>query len=142
MEGIRRLREHEVGSRLPYYLGLLAETLLEAGRTAEAATALADAHAEAELHADRWWLPELSRLRARLRPGPDGIGSLEQALAIAAEQGSTSLGLRAAADLAERLAELGDTDRARSIVTPLRAACVGTSPELDAIDARLSRLLG
>ncbi|HEX6335559.1 MAG TPA: hypothetical protein VFZ85_01275, partial [Jiangellaceae bacterium] len=140
-EGIRRLREHEVGSRLPYYLALLAETLLEAGRASEAAKVLAEAHAEAERHADWWWLPELWRLQARQQPGPEGVGLLERAMAVAAEQGSISLGLRAAVDLAERLVMHGDRDHARALVTPLRTACVGDSPELDAIDARLGRLL-
>ncbi|HEX6231572.1 MAG TPA: hypothetical protein VFZ63_00450, partial [Jiangellaceae bacterium] len=140
-EGIRRLRQHEVGSRLPYYLALLAETLLEAGRAAQAAEVLAEARAEAERHADWWWLPELWRLQARLQPGSDGAGLLERALAIAGEQGSISLGLRAAVDMAERLIERGDRDQARELVTPLRRACVGNSPELDAVDARLGRLL-
>lgn len=141
-EGIRRLREHEVGSRLPYYLALLAETLLDDGQPAEARSVLATAYAEAEEHSDWWWLPELWRLEARLLPGPDGSHRLERAMAIAREQGSTSLGLRAAVDLAGRLVERGESDRARELVTPLRYACRGTSPELDTIDARLATLFG
>jgi predicted ATPase len=141
-KGIRRLREHEVGSRLPYYLALLAETLLDAGQATEAANVLAEAHDEAEQHADWWWLPELCRLEARCLPGPDGDRRLERAMAIADEQGSTSLELRAAVDLAGRLVERGASDQARALVTPPRMACVGTSPELDAIDARLGRQFG
>lgn len=142
VKGIRRLREHEVGSRLPYYLALLAETLLDAGQATEAANVLAEAHDEAEQHADWWWLPELWRLEARCLPGPDGDRRLERAMAIADEQGSTSLELRAAVDLAGRLVERGASDQARALVTPPRMACVGTSPELDAIDARLGRQFG
>jgi tetratricopeptide (TPR) repeat protein len=140
-DGIRRLREHDVGSRLPYYLALLAETLFDAGQTREAANVLAEAHEEAEKHADWWWLPELWRLEARLHPGADGDDTLERAMTIAGEHGSTSLGLRAAVDLTVRLARRGAIDRARELVTPLRSACVGTSPELEAIDAQLSELL-
>jgi hypothetical protein len=41
VEGIRRLRERGVASRLPYYLALLAQTLIDAGRAGEAAAARA-----------------------------------------------------------------------------------------------------
>jgi DNA-binding SARP family transcriptional activator len=141
-EGIRRLREHRVASRLPYYLALLAETLIDAGRAGEAAAVLAEARQLADHHADRWWLPELWRLGARLHPGPDGDEQLERALDVARDHGSASLALRAGADLAERFVHRGEVDRGRRLLRPLRAACVGSSPELDAIDARLEPLLG
>jgi DNA-binding SARP family transcriptional activator/tetratricopeptide (TPR) repeat protein len=141
-EGIRRLRERGVASRLPYYLALLAETLLDAGRAGQAAAALAEATRVAQHHADWWWLPELCRLEARLHPGPDGDEQLERALEVAGHHGSASLALRAGVDLAERLLERGEADHGRRLVRPLRASCVGTSPELDAIDARLDRLVG
>ena len=141
-EGIRRLRERGVASRLPYYLALLAETLLDAGRAGQAAAALAEARRVAQHHADWWWLPELCRLEARLHPGPDGDEQLERALDVAGDHGSASLALRAGADLAERLVERGEADHGRRLVRPLRASCVGTSPELDAIDTRLDRLVG
>jgi hypothetical protein len=64
--------------------------------------------------------------RARRGPGP----------------GSSSLALRAGAELAKRLVQRGEVDRGRRLLTPLRAACVGSSPELEAIDARLEPLLG
>jgi DNA-binding SARP family transcriptional activator/tetratricopeptide (TPR) repeat protein len=141
-EGIRRLRERGVASRLPYYLALLAETLIDAGRAAHAAAVLAEAGQLAQHHADWWWLPELYRLEARLHPGPDGDEQLERALAVAGDHGSASLALRAGADLAERLVERDDVDRGRRLLRPLRAACVGTSPELEATDTRLDRLIG
>ncbi len=141
-EAIRRLRARDVGSRLPYYLAILAETLIGARRPEEAATALAEARQLAERNTDTWWLPELWRLEARLHPGAEGDAHLERALAIAGEHGSASLALRAACDLAERLGERGELARARDLVTPLRAGCVGTSPELEAVDARLDDLVG
>jgi DNA-binding SARP family transcriptional activator/tetratricopeptide (TPR) repeat protein len=140
--GIRRLRERGVASRLPYYLALLAETLIDTGRAAEAAVVLAEARQLAHDHADWWWLPELWRLEARLHAGRDGDEQLERALDIARDHGSASLALRAGADLAERLVERGETDRGRRLLRPLRAACRGSSPELEAIDARLDGLLG
>ena len=140
-EGIRRLRERGAVSRLPYYLALLAETLMDADRAEEAATVLAEAHQLARHHADWWWLPELWRLGARLDAGADGDLMLERALDVAGEQGSASLALRAGTDLAERLVARGDADRGRRVLRPLRAACEGSSPELDAIDTRVERLL-
>jgi DNA-binding SARP family transcriptional activator len=141
-DGIRRLRERGAASRLPYYLALLADTLIDAGRAGEAAAVLVEARRLAEDHADWWWLPELWRLEARLYPGPDGDDRLERALAVAGDHGSASLALRAGADLAERLVARGEVDRGRRLLTPLRSACVGTSPEVEAIDTRLDGLIG
>ena len=141
-DGIRRLREGGAVSRLPYYLALLAETLIDAGRAGEAAAVLTEARQLAQHHADWWWLPELWRLEARLHPGPDGDEVLERALDVAGDHGSASLALRAGVDLAERLVERGEVDHSRRLLKPLRIACVGSSPELEAIDARLDRLLG
>jgi hypothetical protein len=80
--------------------------------------------------------------RARVHPDPDGDGQLERALDVARDHGSASLVLRAGADLAERLANRREVDRGRRLLLPLRAACVGSSPELEAMDARLEPLLG
>jgi tetratricopeptide (TPR) repeat protein len=139
--GIRRLRERGVGSRLPYYLALEAETLIAAGRGREAGAVLAEARELAERHADWWWLPELWRLEARVHAGPTGDDHLRRALAIAGDHGSASLALRAGVDLAEWLCARGAIDEARELVMPLQAACIGTSPELEAVDARLAELL-
>jgi hypothetical protein len=67
---------------------------------------------------------------------------LVRALDVAGDHGSASLALRAGADLAERLVARGGADRGRRLLRPLRAACVGWSPELDAIDTRVEPLLG
>jgi hypothetical protein len=67
---------------------------------------------------------------------------LERALGVARDHGSASLAVRAGADLAERLVRRGEVDHGRRLLTPLRAACLGSSPELEAIDARLEPLLG
>jgi class 3 adenylate cyclase/predicted ATPase len=64
--GLSEWRDHhsELGSS--YFLTLLAETLLDAGRHDEAAAAIADAVVVAEVHAEGWWEPELLRCRGRL----------------------------------------------------------------------------
>ncbi|HSI94270.1 MAG TPA: hypothetical protein VK925_12275, partial [Jiangellaceae bacterium] len=141
-DGIQRLREHGVGSRLPYYQALLAETLLAAGRPRQAADVLAEARTEAERRADLWWVPELWRLGAKLDPSDAGEQQLVTAMTMARDHGSTALALRAAVDLAARSVERGDVDRARKLVAPLRADCEGTSPELEAVDARMDTLAG
>jgi hypothetical protein len=58
-EGIRRLRDCGAVSRLPYYLALLAETLIDADRAGRRPRCWPEAHQLARHHADWWWLPEL-----------------------------------------------------------------------------------
>ena len=100
--GLARLRDQGALARQPYYLGLLADTLLRAGRTEAAGVVLDTARTAAAVHQERWWLPELYRLEARRHPGPAGIDLLRRAIALAGEQGSQALASRAAGDLAGR----------------------------------------
>jgi hypothetical protein len=58
-EGIRRLRDCGAVSRLPYYLALLGETLIDADRAGRRPRCWPEAHQLARHHADWWWLPEL-----------------------------------------------------------------------------------
>jgi hypothetical protein len=99
-EGLRRLREQGALARQPYYLGLLAETLIAAGQEHAADAVLDAARAAAAAHDDRWWLPELLRLAARCRRGEARATLLRRAVALAREQGSAALLRRATADLA------------------------------------------
>ena len=72
--GLDRLRDQGALARQPYYLSLLAETLMRAGQGEAAGAVLEAARTAAAVHDDRWWLPELYRLdaqrRPRRRPGP------------------------------------------------------------------------
>jgi class 3 adenylate cyclase/predicted ATPase len=101
--GLSEWRElhSELGST--YFLTLLAETLVEAGRLEEAEVALADAVAVAEHRAEAWWEPEILRWRGRLaeRNGDraGAAGFYEQALASARARGAAPLADRAAASL-------------------------------------------
>ena len=99
---VGRLRKQGALVRHPYYLSLLAETLINVGRTDAAGAVLDAAKAAAAAHEDRWWVPELWRLDARRHPGPRGEGRLRRATALADEQHSPNLRLRAAADLDRR----------------------------------------
>jgi predicted ATPase len=103
-EGLVRLRDQGALARQPYYLALLAETLISAGRADAAGAVLASARAAAAVHDDRWWLPELYRLDARCQPGPAGDELLRRAILIARQQGSQALIRRATDDLAQRRA--------------------------------------
>ena len=68
-DGLRRLRDQGALARQPYYLSLLAETLLSAGQRDAAGAVLESARAAAAVHDERWWLPELYRLDARRHRG-------------------------------------------------------------------------
>lgn len=103
-DGLRRLRDQGALARQPYYLALLAETLLGAGQATAAGPVLQAAQAAAAAHDDRWWLPEVYRLEARCHHGPARAGLLARAITLAGEQGSRALADRAAADLPERTA--------------------------------------
>jgi DNA-binding SARP family transcriptional activator len=101
-EGLRRLRDQGSLTRHPYYLGLLAETLLSAGERDAAGAVLESARAAAAAHEDRWWLPELYRLDARRHRGTAAGELLRRAITLAVLQGAVALARRAAADLAEQ----------------------------------------
>ncbi len=130
--GLARLRDQGALARQPYYLGLLADTLLRSGQSDAAGVVLDTARAAAAMHQDRWWLPELHRLDARRQPGPAGTGLLHRAIDLAGQHGSRALAARAACDLAERRGS-GGTEHERSPN--------GASPNLLAIPGRSGGLL-
>jgi DNA-binding SARP family transcriptional activator len=111
--GVTRLRDQGALTRQPYYLGLLAETLLRSGQGDAAGVVLDAARTAAAVHDDRWWLPELYRLAAQRQPGPAGTELLGRALDLAGQHGSRALAARAACDLAGRRGS-GGTEHERS----------------------------
>jgi len=98
-QGLGHLRDQGALARQPYYLALLAETLLAAGKCDEAGAVLESAQASAAV-SDRWWLPELYRLDARRRRGAAAADLLRRAAGVAGQQGAVALARRAADDLA------------------------------------------
>jgi hypothetical protein len=89
--GIRTLRSQGALARMPYWLSLLAETRMTCGQLEKAGTALDAAMAAAAQHDDRWWLPEVLRLRSLLADGEHAAELLAQARALAQAQHSFAL---------------------------------------------------
>jgi DNA-binding SARP family transcriptional activator/tetratricopeptide (TPR) repeat protein len=95
-EGIAHLRAEGAFARMPYWLALLAELSAPeaAGATLDAALAAGQARD------DRWWLPEVLRLRAAHDADP--VPRLRTAADLARAQGSVALLRRCEADLGVR----------------------------------------
>jgi predicted ATPase len=130
--GIARIRdgiaaEEATGARTatPFHLALLAEALALAGKIEEALAALDDALAQTAVSGARGWDAEIHRLRGELTarlpyPGPaKAENSFRTALAIAREQGTRGLELRAATSLARLWREQGRQTEARDLLAPV-----------------------
>ena len=91
---------------MPYYLALKAEALYLTHRTSEALETIREAEALVERREERWWCAELHRFKGVFLAA---IGANEaqieasfcEAIRIAKEQKSVSLGKRAEATYAE-----------------------------------------
>lgn len=106
------------------FVGLLAETLLELGNTAEAARLISNAISFTRQHGNEWYLPELKRINALKLAGKRNFAAadveLSQAISLAREQGAGLWAMRATTALATLLKDRGERDRA----TELLGACV------------------
>ncbi|MCZ4125378.1 hypothetical protein, partial [Streptomyces sp. H39-S7] len=101
-DGIGRLSSQGAYTRMPYWSSLLAEVLIADGHLDAARAVLDAARIGAEQRDDRWWLPEVLRLRAGLEAGPAALSLLELAADMAAGQESRVLEARCRRDLADR----------------------------------------
>lgn len=99
-QGIDKLRSAGQNARMPYWLYLLAEAMVQSGRTAAARGTLDAALAAAEQQDDLWWPPEVLRARARLMGREASIPILRRAAGLAKEQRSRTLQARCERDLA------------------------------------------
>jgi class 3 adenylate cyclase/predicted ATPase len=108
-----------------YFLGLFAEAHAQAGRSAEAICLVSEAVSFAESRSERWYEPELRRLRGEylLREGGTQVryaeASFEEALNVARAQGTKSWELRAAASLARLWAEQGKRQKGYDLLAPV-----------------------
>jgi adenylate cyclase len=148
-DGIVRLRSgisglHRIGDwhHRSHWLGLLAVAYLEAGAYRDAEAALDEAQAAVAATQERYYAPELERLRGELlaRQGQfdEATAYFRKALGAAADMGAKSLELRAAMSLARLWRELGKHAPAYELLT----ATYGWFTEgLDSPDLRDARAL-
>jgi DNA-binding SARP family transcriptional activator/tetratricopeptide (TPR) repeat protein len=94
----------EIGANLrrPYYLSLLADAFVAAGRPDLERETLRDAQRIAATNDEHWWTPEILRRLSGIDADGPKRDLLETALNLARQQGSRALALRAAIDLAAR----------------------------------------
>ena len=119
-EGLARMRDGVAAIRAlgseefrTYFLGLLAETLANAGQSGPALDVVAEALAAVERTGERFYAAELHRLRGELllatgHGAAEIAGSLQAALEIARCQGALALERRALRSLGEVLDGRGD----------------------------------
>jgi tetratricopeptide (TPR) repeat protein len=108
-QGIDKLRSAGQNARMPYWLYLLADVMVQAGRTEAARGILDAALAAAEQQDERWWMPEVLRARARLLGRDAAVPMLRRAAILAKNQHSGVLQARCEQDLAELGAGLEDS---------------------------------
>jgi DNA-binding SARP family transcriptional activator/tetratricopeptide (TPR) repeat protein len=108
-QGIDKLRSAGQNARMPYWLYLLADVMVQAGRTAAARGILDAALVEAEQHDERWWMPEVLRARARLMSRDAAVPILCRAAILAKNQHSRVLQARCEQDLADLGVDVEDS---------------------------------
>ena len=87
---------------MPYWLTLLADLYGRDGQAGAARATLDAALAAGQTHDDRWWMPEVMRMRAAHDEDEPARERLRAAVAEAAAQGSVALLRRCERDLRER----------------------------------------
>ncbi len=100
----------------PYFLAMLGEGCLKAGRPDEALAAINEGLALAEANSDLWWQADLYRLQSEARAEPAAArASLQYALKAARRQGALSLELRAANALLKHARDTGTRELLREV---------------------------
>jgi predicted ATPase len=129
-EGINRLRDgisglHRIGDfhHRSHWLGLLAAAYLEAGADRDALAALDEALEVVAVTQERYYAPELDRLRGvlmiRLGERDEADACFQRALRAAAAMSAKSLELRAATSLARLWNEQGRRAAAKDLLGPV-----------------------
>ncbi len=122
--GLAAYRATEARSQLPYLVWLHADASWACGDGASALAAVDEALAMAEQSAERWWLPEIYRLKGEIAcamGGPGGAAAAwcERARQLASEQQAKLLELRAVTSLSRICLQEGHVIRARDLLAPL-----------------------
>lgn len=110
-------------SRIPFFLGMLADASAKGGRLVGASAYIQGALDRSRAQGDRWCVPELLRIRASLlanegRPG-EAETLLLESIAHAMEIGALSWQLRAANDLAQLWLARARPQDAREMLLPI-----------------------
>jgi adenylate cyclase len=124
-QGLTAWRATGAETQLPYFLALLAEAHGTMEQPEEGLTALTEALTFAETTGERWYEPELYRLRGALLLQQNLDNQVEaercfhQAMVIAQNQQAKSLELRAATSLARLWQQQGKRQEAYDLLAPV-----------------------
>jgi len=123
-KSIATFRSNAIEIEIPFYLGLMAEALLDAGHNDEALEQIRSAIDQSERTGERWYSPELHRLRAEAIAEDDPAAAeveLRHGLSLARSQHALLWELRIGMTMARTAASAGSRETARSHV----ADCLG-----------------
>jgi predicted ATPase len=116
---------HDPGINQPYFLALLAEAHGTLGQPEAGLTVLTEALTLADTIGERWYAPELHRLKGELllQQSSDHQAEAEncfqQAISLARSQQAKSLELRAATSLARLWQQQGKSQEAHALLAPV-----------------------
>ena len=123
LHSIEEFRDINHLTRMPYYLGVVAEALVHHGRLGEAEATIREAIDLAHAYGEGWCLPEVLRIQA-LVLNAKGLATAAEAvllesMAIAQASSALSWRLRAANDLAKIWCARSARDEARKMLLPI-----------------------
>lgn len=125
-DGLEELRRMQFGVYYSIFLGEYAEALGQVGHAAEGMAAIEEALARSERNDERWYLPELLRIKGELvlrQGGPEAIAGAEllfrQSLDLSRRQQTLAWELRASTCLAGLRRHQGRTDEARDLAAAI-----------------------
>jgi predicted ATPase len=110
---------------MPYFCTVLADVCAHLGHPDDSLRALAEAHALAEQHEDRWWEAEIHRLQGVVllrQPGASQAEAeawVQRALDVSRRQEAKSLELRAATSLSRLWQQQGKGAEAYKLLAPV-----------------------
>ena len=124
-QGLRALCATGSALLRPYYLALLVEAYATLGEPAAGLTVLADAWTQASTTGERWYEPEMYRLKGALLlqqhadNQAEAEASFQHAISIAQSQQAKSWELRAATSLARLWQSQGKRQEAHDLLAPV-----------------------
>jgi predicted ATPase len=124
-QGIAAVRATGTALLMPYFCTVLADVCAHLGHPDDSLRALAEAHALAEQHEDRWWEAEIHRLQGVVllrQPGASQAEAeawVQRALDVSRRQEAKSLELRAATSLSRLWQQQGKGAEAYKLLAPV-----------------------